>query len=364
MLAPFQLLAFWHRFTYVKIATIITIAFIYFNPPYALANTWGVYRGFNINPNITENDIKDIAANGANLIRLNFNRHPLMKKEPPYEFDEDAFSKLDRILIWSKKFGLKVVIDPHTTPGTDVSTTTKADDDLWSNSLFHDLLVKLWDRIAQQYSNKNDIIAGYDLLNEPSAKALPFPSGPGDYNALIRKLISTIRMHDKSTAIIIEPPVLKQGDRFIVNRIEGVKYLNLPQDNNLVVSPHMYLPLSFTHQGVGSRKAGIPYAGTVDGINLNKATLAAMLQPAVEFSKKNGIPIFIGEFSASRTAGIDGNLYLKDLLELFSEYNWSWAYHDFRGAPMWDPELPLGTIKKGQRSPNSPRMQLLRNAFH
>ncbi|MCB1766077.1 MAG: cellulase family glycosylhydrolase, partial [Candidatus Competibacteraceae bacterium] len=127
---------------------------------------------------MSEKDVADFANLGGNLLRIGFNRMPLMHKEPPYEFNEKAFAKLDQILDWCKHYGVKVVIDPHTMPGTERNTSTSPDDEIWHDFKYHDLLNSLWDRIARQYQNRNDVIVGYNLLNEPAARLLPFPDGP------------------------------------------------------------------------------------------------------------------------------------------------------------------------------------------
>src|SRR5690606_24345563 len=102
------------------------------------------------------------------------------------------------------------------------------------------------------------------------------------------------------------------------DRVESLEDLILPEDDNLIVSPHVYEPFKFTHQGVNRNPAGVPYPGMIDGVYWNKEKLSEYLQPIRDFQKRyHGIPIFIGEFSASRAGGEASNVFLKDLIDLF-----------------------------------------------
>ncbi|MCP5197114.1 MAG: cellulase family glycosylhydrolase [Gammaproteobacteria bacterium] len=327
------------------------------------ADEWGPFRGATASVEISEKDVADFAKIRGNLLRIGFSRMPLMNKESPYEFNEKAFAKLDQILDWCKQYGIKVVIDPHTTPGTERNTSTRPNDELWRDFKYHDLLNNLWDRIARQYRNRNDVIVGYNLLNEPAAKLLPFPDGPADYNALVRRLVETVRKQDKITPIIIDPSVGRTVLGLGVNRMQGLTYLEPFPYPNIVYSPHMYEPGSFTHQGVKDFKIGIGYPGRIGFRYWDKETLREILAPAVEWQRSHRVPIYIGEFSASRYSGESGAQYLIDLIDLFEEYGWSWTYHAWREAPVWDAEI-AGTGKNDRaRSTDAPRLQLLKDAF-
>lgn len=330
----------------------------------AQASTWGPYRGMTTQLDISEQDVADFAKLGGNLLRVGFAKQPLMRPNPPYDFDEGAFAKLDSILSWCKRYGVKVVIDPHTTPGTERRTTILPNDVLWRDMQYHELLERLWERIAKQYRNRNDVIAGYDLLNEPAAKVLPFPSGPSDYNSLVRKLAETIRKHDATTPIIIEPPVGKTGFGNRINRLEGLTYLTPLQIPNIIYSPHMYEPGAFTHQGVDGRKLNLQYPGQIGMQYWNKEKLRQILTPALEWQRSNHATIYIGEFSASNYSGDSGNRYLQDLIELFEEYGWSWTYHAWRQAPIWDAESPGARSGFDQHATTtSARLGILISAF-
>lgn len=179
---------------------------------------------------------------------------------------------------------------------------------------------------------------------------------------MIRRLVETVRKQDKTTPIIIEPPVGRTV-LGLVNRMQGLTYLEPLLYPNIIYSPHMYEPGSFTHQGVKDFKIGIKYPGRIGLRYWDKEALRKTLAPVVEWQRLHQVPIYIGEFSASRYSGESGEHYLRDLIDLFEEYGWSWTYHAWREAPVWDTEI-AGTEKDDRaKSANAPRLQLLRDAF-
>src|SRR5690606_30182294 len=327
---------------------------------------WKTYRGFNISPT-TDNEILEELINktGANLIRLSFSTMPMVHKTPPYDFNEEAFRELDRILDWCQSRDVRVLIDPHTTPGTRSNFTIFPDDEFWTNPTWYNHLIKLWVRIANDYKNEGDVIAGYDLLNEP---AVPDTSIHGDqWNHLVKILVDTIRSTGDLHTIVVESTGRMDGNRYI-NRIDGIRDLKLPTDDNIVASTNFYEPFSFTHQGVDvSAPIGVTYPGQNEGEYWDENRLLASMQPIRDFQKAHpNIPIFIGELSCSRASGPAGDNYLRDLLNGFEKEGWSWAYHEFRGYSGWDAEMPYtepATNESVPRSYEASRFALLADFY-
>ncbi len=104
----------------------------------------------------------------------------------------------------------------------------------------------------------------------------------------------------------------------------------------------------------------------------NKDFQRLTLQAAVDFQKKYDVPIFVGEFSTVRWGDVESSItYLRDAIELFEEYGWSWTYFSHGGYSGWDPEGPEGPEfywQQGQPVPPKPptgtrRTKLLKEAF-
>ena len=163
-------------------------------------------------------------------------------------------------------------------------------------------------------------------------------------------------MIDPERTIIVEPP--EWGNP------QGLKELRPLAVSNVVYSVHMYSPHTFTHQGVQGSAKAYRYPGEIDGKRWDKAQLAAALRPVVDFQRKYGVHIYIGEFSAIRWAPDDSAYrYLKDLIDIFEAHDWDWSYHAFREWDGWSVEH--GSDPKDHSRAQSPtdREQLLRSWF-
>jgi len=323
---------------------------------------WGPHRGVNVGPRITEPDIADLAKTKATLVRASFGEIPFVDKTPPHVFNEEAFARLRNIVDWCEKYGLRVIVDPHTMPGLRRPWTCEFQDVFWQDRKWHEYLIQTWKRIATEYKDRGDVIAGYDLLNEPATPRGP-PEGPSDWNHLVAVLVRTIRATGDRHTIIVEPTATHGPQGEYISRVQSLRFLQLPADARIVVSPHTYQPHAFTHQGAEGNPKGVRYPGKVGEREWNRDALRESLQVIRRFQEENKVPILIGEFSASRFAGPDGEAYLKDLIGLFEGYGWSWAYHDYRTSREWDPEMGSPDFQELPRDPNTSRMRLLREYF-
>ncbi len=308
---------------------------------------------------------------GANVARLLGNTTPLRAPAAPHAFLEANWALLHRVCDDARQVGLYVVIDPHTTPGTAKPTTTNPQDAFWKDSRYQDFLADTWRRLAHEFKGRPEVI-GYDLLNEPAILADAPAGSPGDWNVLVKRLIKVIRAEDPDTPIVIEPPVVLRAGKRVYSRISGLEYLALDWgDDRVVYSPHIYEPHPFTHQGVNNLPFGPSYPGCVtkeraaDGsvreVTWDRAELERVLAPAIRFAGAHHAVIFFGEFSANRQAA-GGDRYVQDLVSLFEQAGFSWAYHSFREAAVWDSEL--GSDPKNRTPlPHAPRAEILRAAM-
>jgi len=301
---------------------------------------WSHARGFNVTPVIEARDIRFLKSIGVSVIRVSFADDPLIGTAPPYVNNEPAFARLDRIVEWANANHMAVVIDPHTAPGFANSYTTSPDDLFWRSSAFQDRLLALWADLSRRYADRSMQAIGFDLLNEP---VIPGPAASRvqfDWNAYVARLVATIRQYDTHHAIVVEPA--RQPDRRgrYDTMFEALNTLDLPRDTNLVVSPHMYLPVAFTHQGVLPQySARTHYPGEVDGTFWNRDRLNATLAIARDYGVAHGVPILIGEFSASVQSGDDGIRYLRDAIDVMNGLSLGWTYHAYKENAVWDPGL-------------------------
>ncbi len=353
-----------------KLFLVILIScFVIRSDAQTFANT--TFRGFNVSMFIQKNDLKYLHEINVNVVRLILAEAPLMRKEPPYGYNEKTFARMDSLLDWCREYHIKVVLDPHNFPGTQSNFTTTFRDEFWTDYKWHQLIIKFWEDIAEKYKN-NETIVGYDLLNEPAFTLNSVDNGPGSWNELVAKLVKAIRNKGDHHTIIIETPAGRESLVKVtwMNRVTGIETIRLPKDDNLVVSPHFYEPLPFTRQGVGNTDR-FSFPGDVNGQHYDCDKLMEIAQSIVDFQKAHkNVPIYIGEFGASRFSGPDGDKYVSCLMEIFEKYHWSWTFHNFRernpkviGVGNWEAEASETDLHKREQVPNTPRMTMLQKYF-
>ncbi|HEX4006585.1 MAG TPA: cellulase family glycosylhydrolase [Acidobacteriaceae bacterium] len=322
-------------------------------------------RGATASAILPEKDVVDFAATGGTFLRISFALHPLRDIDPPYAINEGNMALLDHDIDLCEKYHVRVIVDPHRFPGVVTSPfTTHAGDPIWSDAHDQDLAVDLWSVIARREAHRGDVIAGYDLLNEPS---LPYMGRKGtlaDWNAFAARMSAAIRAVDPRHTIIIESPVLVRGDRegIVVNRSESfASYMAPPSDPNTVYSLHMYEPNEVTFQGLNARFSGASdYPANIGGERWDSWQMDRFFAPVAAYQKRYGVQIFLGEFSATRWSGDAGNRYIKDVIEYCEAHHWSWAYTQWRSSDSWDPEKSNTSKDDHQRYPDTPRLELLK----
>jgi hypothetical protein len=317
-------------------------------------------RGAMISPDIDEEGLRVLGQEwNANLIRWQLIRRG--KIADPLDlaaYDQwlqSALAQLDAALPLCEKYGLRVVVDLHSPPGGKMTSGGYAGSDhgLFADAACQRKFVEVWEHMARRYKQAK-MIWGYDLANEPVEGVVE--EGLADWQELADRAARAIRAIDPTRTIIVEPPNWGSPD--------GLKELQPLDVANVVYSVHMYIPGSFTHQGVHGASKPYRYPGEIDGRWWGKAQLEAALKPVVDFQKTYGVHIYLGEFSAIRWApDHSAYRYLKDLIEIFEAHDWDWSYHAFREWDGWSVEH--GPDPKDHTRAQTPtdREELLRSWF-
>ena len=330
-------------------------------PPYY----WQQYRGVNVGCDISEEDVKYLGQSGASLMRLSMPVCTFMELDPPYGYRPEAFATLDSVLNWGERYGVHVLIDPHRYPGTEHPWTMLGSDPFWQDFRWHELLINFWDSLATHCADRGAVVAGYDLLNEPQVDVDMPPGTPADLNLLYQKLTTVIRNKDSLHTIVYALPRVYDREQDITYGYhQGITMLDLPEDDNICLESHTYMPMPFTHQNIWEEGDYVAYPTTVDSITWDAAHLEKVQSELIAFSEEHpNVPILIGEFSSPRWTGQDGLRYLTDVIEIAEKHGWSWTYHAYRESHVWDPEMSITDRTDSVRRPNAPRWELLTNYF-
>lgn len=152
-----------------------------------------------------EDDIRQIAAEGFNSVRVPINARLLVEDGEPIKIHEHHLQLIDNVIDWCEAHRLYVILDLHGAHGGQ--TGTNIDDsehdlpELFTIARNQELTVALWRMLAERYKDKW-IVAGFDLLNEP----LPnwFSEYNGQVMSLYREIVKAIREVDDRHMIILE----------------------------------------------------------------------------------------------------------------------------------------------------------------
>lgn len=68
---------------------------------------------------------------------------------------------------------------------------------------------------------------------------------------------------------------------------KGISLIELPDEDNLILQNHCYMPEAFTHQNVWSEGANIGYPGVIEGEKWNIRKLRKEQVELIRFSRKN-----------------------------------------------------------------------------
>ena len=300
--------------------------------------------------NMTEADFQTLHEWGATLVRYQMGRRWDAKNDPGLELAgymewlDGRLDHLDRdILPWAEKYGVWIVVDIHTPPGGK----SGGDMNMFYDQRWNDAFVEVWRTIARRFKGRK-MIYGYDLVNEPkqSDRAL------WDYWNTQRRAAEAIRAIDPDVMIVVESNGYDSPG--------GYTYMSPLAMDNVIYQVHMYEPFAFTHQGIHKGFGPMSYPDEAKG--WNRKYMVKKLAPVLEFQKKHGARIYVGEFSA--VAWADGaEKYLADLISIFNEYGWDWTYHAFRESPCWDVEKDGPSIPKMVPVPDTPRKRVLLDGF-
>lgn len=342
-----------------KLWVMFALAIVLIQSPVALAQDMPRFRGVVISPTVTAADLEYLRNNwNVNFINWQLTLSLTASVANAATLDQydawldTALQKLDALLPVCSKLGIRVMVSLYTTPG---GRNASSQSRIFTDPVCQARYLQVWKKIAARYS-ANPTVWGYDLAGEPIEGSIA--SGMMNWNQLATQAALTVRSVDQGHVIVVEPPKWALPESF-------VNFAPLPASvTNVVYCVHMYNPHKFTHQGLTGNDGRFRYPGVVDGKMWSKAELVRNLQPVVDFQKRYGARVLVGEFSAIRWAvGGSAYNYLKDVIDVFEQNGWGWAYHAFREFDGWSVEH---TEDKNNHEPartRTNRERLLRSWF-
>jgi len=273
---------------------------------------------------ISENDAKLISETGSNAVRIaigySFFMKPIFKNnELTYILDnnymQERLDLLEEKVNMFAKYGIYSILDMHLGPGNSMSGGYRETigffygDSEHSASYYQQIALDIWKYIAIRFKN-HPAIAGYDIINEPSAdflsKVLPY----------YEKAYNVIRSQDKNHIIIMQARF-----NFYYNWERGW-LLPKPEEKgwkNVVYSIHEYHLDNGEYNLCGSNprwcKLEDYYKRIAKGDYQDVDVYIDRLKYTSDISLKNmkeyNVPLYVGEFN---------------LADLASETDYVWGY--------------------------------------
>jgi hypothetical protein len=260
----------------------------------------------------TQEDVKFIRSLGCNTIRVALNYREFESDDRPFEYKQQGFENLDRLIGWARKHHVYVILDLHADQGwqnggwhSDNFTNAAL---FWGQKVFEDRAVALWEEFARRYHDDASI-AGYNLVNEPNTDKIEW------LNHYYHRVAKSIRAIDPNHILFLE------GNR----DSQQFDSLDHPFDENVVYSSHLYV-LPGIEMG--------EYPGEFNGTFYDRDQLKNEYEGRREFSHRHGVPHWLGEFGsiysdASReTSRLRVMADMFSIIEEFGDHWTMWNYKD------------------------------------
>jgi len=232
-----------------------------------------------------EKDAAFLKKIGVNCIRIPFNYRHFESDNFPYQYMESGFEHLDRAVSICKKYGIYIILDLHAAQGHQ-STHWHCDNnnlqpaELFTNKDCRSRFIKLWEHIAKHYKEE-DIIAGYDLINEPVADdAVTAGTATKYLNELYKDATAAIRAVDPDHIIFIA------GNDFN----NDFSRIDAPFTENLAYTCHYYLDVCTS--------TAAPYPSRINNLFYDRAQIERQMDVRDEFMRRYNVPCWVGEFGA------------------------------------------------------------------
>jgi len=256
---------------------------------------------------------------GFNHVRLPIRWEPLDRSmsEAPYTISADFLDRIKTVVDKALEEGLMIIINMH------------HHEDLYSDPEGQkERFLSQWSQIAKHFKDYPDELL-FEVLNEPHGDLTPQL-----WNSFFADALEVIRETNPDRVVLMG--TANYGG------LGGLPYIQLPDDENIILTVHYYNPFQFTHQGAD-------WAGEESGnwlgtqwldTEAERETVKNEFQALLNFSETNNIPVHIGEFGAYSEADMESRVrWTNFLARWFEQQGFSWAYWEFSaGFGIYNPD--------------------------
>ena len=177
--------------------------------------------------------------------------------------------------------------------------------------------LKQWKQISEFFADYPDQLL-FEIMNEPHGNL-----DATKWNTFFAEALSTIREDNPNRVVLVG--TAEYGG------LGGLSKLELPDDENIIVTVHYYNPFSFTHQGAEWSEGSDAWLGTEwTDTETERQIVQDEFAPLKALEQEENIPVHIGEFGSYSKADMDSRERWTTYLARYIEsQGWSWAYWEF-----------------------------------
>ena len=269
---------------------------------------------------ITEADFARIAGWGFDHVRLPVDYNVVQNEDGTMK--ERGLRRIDAAVVLARKYGLRLVLDLHKTPGFSFDAG-EHEAGFFDSEAFQEKFYAIWECFAARYGTDPAQLA-FELLNEVTQRDY-LPA----WKRISRECVRRIRMYAPETLILL--------GSYQWNSARTLPELDAPYDARVVYNFHFYEPHSFTHQGAywmdesfdKSRRLSFAESGA------SEAWFEDFLAPAFEKARSEGAELYCGEFGVIDVVpGEEALKWFRALCAVFKRHGvaralWSYKQMDF-----------------------------------
>ncbi len=249
-----------------------------------------------------------IANLGFNHIRIPVRWEPDSRSSatPPYTIKPIFLNRIKQVVDSALNNNLYAIINMH-----------------HHNDLFADPMgqkerfLAQWKQISAFFKDYPDSLL-FEILNEPNGNVTA-----SIWNDFAAEALDTIRVENPERIVLITTS--NWGG------LGGLPYLQLPDDENIILTIHYYNPFHFTHQGAGWVAGSDAWLGTTwEDSKTERQVVKSDFAPLIAFSNQHNIPVHVGEFGSYSTADERSRSKWSTFIPRYIEsLGFSWAYWEW-----------------------------------
>jgi aryl-phospho-beta-D-glucosidase BglC (GH1 family) len=249
---------------------------------------------------------------GFDCVRIPVRWDMHLGKTSPFKIDEFWLKRVEQIIDWGLARGLFIVVNSHHDSWIK---------DGFANPVNQARFDSLWSQVAVRFKNKSEKLI-FEICNEPVNIT------QANTDEMHRQAINVIRKTNPTRLIIF------QGTNW--GGSDGLMNSAIPNDKYVIGSFHSYDPYPFGLNGTGT------FTPT------DASALKAKFQAVKNWSDKNNIPVFLGEFGGTSKCDYNSRMkQYKTYAELSETYGFTpCAWDDggefqiiYRSAKTWFDDL-------------------------